>query len=276
MESSHPAEPAMADATRKRKVAPVSGSHSAPVAAVAKSRRIEQHGVPEPAPERAPATQAQGRVHPAAASVVAPKVLVSQPLPARGPRAAAAAAAAATAAAMVLDGAAAGGRHDDRGMAEGLVPEDIKGDILRNMLAREAAHAVGGNPRGGITPRMWSILVDWLFEVQSTYSLSQSSLFLGVNILSRFVRLEVVERNELQLAGATALLLASKFEEFDTPTTAEMVYVCADTYAQPEFFAMETRITDALDYRVGSQPSPSSRGHLLRSGPFFCVRSPDH
>lgn len=48
---------------------------------------------------------------------------------------------------------------------------------------------------------------------QVNFELSQNSLFLGVNILSRYFRLAEVDRGDLQLAGAAALLIASKHEE---------------------------------------------------------------
>lgn len=141
-----------------------------------------------------------------------------------------------------------------------LVTEDMKADILRNMLIGEVRHAVAGDLQGVITTRMWAILIDWLFEVQFTYALRQTSLFLGVNILARFLRVSNVVQGELQLAGATALLVACKFEEFDAPSAAEFVYVCADAYTQENFFQMETRIITTLDYKVRGRDS-ASRNH---------------
>ena len=63
---------------------------------------------------------------------------------------------------------------------------------------------------------------------QVNFDLSQNSLFLGVNILSRYFRLAEVDRGDLQLAGAAALLIASKHEEVSAVWTARLV--CRSEY----------------------------------------------
>jgi hypothetical protein len=63
-----------------------------------------------------------------------------------------------------------------------------------------------------LTPGMRSILVDWLIEVQQNFELYHETLYLTVKITDRFLELEDVAKDRLQLVGATALLIASKFE----------------------------------------------------------------
>jgi len=72
--------------------------------------------------------------------------------------------------------------------------------------------------QGEVTPRMRSILIDWMIEVQVNFSLVQETLYLAVNILNRFISLVPIARDRLQLVGAAALLVASKHEEVRTPT----------------------------------------------------------
>jgi len=67
--------------------------------------------------------------------------------------------------------------------------------------------------QGEVTPRMRSILIDWMIEVQVNFSLVQETLYLAVNILNRFISIEPIARERLQLVGAAALLVASKHEE---------------------------------------------------------------
>jgi len=74
--------------------------------------------------------------------------------------------------------------------------------------------------QGEVTPRMRSILIDWMIEVQVNFSLVQETLYLAVNILNRFISLVPIARDRLQLVGAAALLVASKHEEVRTPTCA--------------------------------------------------------
>ena len=68
-----------------------------------------------------------------------------------------------------------------------------------------------------INPRMRSILVDWLVEVHHKFKLETITLWLCMNILDRYLELEVVKRCDLQLVGVTSLLIACKFEEIYPP-----------------------------------------------------------
>lgn len=45
----------------------------------------------------------------------------------------------------------------------------------------------------------------------------EETLFLTVTLLDRYLSLENIKKNEMQLAGLTALLLASKYEDFWHP-----------------------------------------------------------
>ena len=63
-----------------------------------------------------------------------------------------------------------------------------------------------------ITPQMRAILVDWLVEVQECFELYHETLYLGVKLLDHFLERNSIKRDELQLIGATTLLISSKIE----------------------------------------------------------------
>ena len=63
-----------------------------------------------------------------------------------------------------------------------------------------------------ITPQMRAILVDWLVEVQECFELYHETLYLGVKLLDHFLERSTIKRDELQLVGATTLLISSKIE----------------------------------------------------------------
>lgn len=77
-----------------------------------------------------------------------------------------------------------------------------------------------------INDSMRTILVDWLVEVSEEYRLNGETLYLAVNYIDRFLSFMSVVRAKLQLVGATAILLASKFEEIYPPEVSEFVYIC--------------------------------------------------
>ena len=66
--------------------------------------------------------------------------------------------------------------------------------------------------RTDVTPQMRSILVDWLVEVQECFELYHETLYLGVKLLDHFLEKTPIKRDELQLVGASALIISSKIE----------------------------------------------------------------
>ena len=63
-----------------------------------------------------------------------------------------------------------------------------------------------------VNSNMRTILIDWLIEVQENFELFHETLYLAVKIVDRFLSKKQVKREYLQLVGATAMLIAAKFE----------------------------------------------------------------
>ena len=63
-----------------------------------------------------------------------------------------------------------------------------------------------------ITKWMRSLLVDWMVDVQENFELNHETLYLGVKITDLYLSHVVVAKENLQLVGAAALFLASKYE----------------------------------------------------------------
>lgn len=59
-----------------------------------------------------------------------------------------------------------------------------------------------------INERMRGILVDWLIEVHLKFKLVPETLYLTVNLIDRYLEIENVKRDKLQLVGVTAMLIA--------------------------------------------------------------------
>lgn len=95
--------------------------------------------------------------------------------------------------------------------------------------AREGAQPVEPylHKRKEINDRMRQVLVDWLVEVcsilsissliksfvqiQESFQLAHETLYLAVTMTDLYMARREVSRDEMQLVGATAVLLASKF-----------------------------------------------------------------
>jgi len=65
-----------------------------------------------------------------------------------------------------------------------------------------------------ITTGMRAILVDWLVEVQQNFELNHETLYTAVKLTDRYIDKQQsdVGKDRLQLIGAAALNIASKFE----------------------------------------------------------------
>ncbi|XP_055757176.1 G2/mitotic-specific cyclin-B3 [Salvelinus fontinalis] len=97
---------------------------------------------------------------------------------------------------------------------------------------------------------MRAILVDWLVEVQENFELNHETLYLAVKVTDHFLSTAPVIRENLQLIGSTAMLIASKFEERCPPCVDDFLYVCDDAYKREEVIAMETSILQALAFDI--------------------------
>ena len=92
-----------------------------------------------------------------------------------------------------------------------------------------------------INERMRAILVDWLVEVHAKFKLVPETLYLTINLIDRYLELEIVSRPKLQLVGVTALLIGSKYEEIYPPELRDLVYICDRAYTRQDIIDMEVR-----------------------------------
>ena len=77
----------------------------------------------------------------------------------------------------------------------------------------------------------------------------------------RFLSNMSVLRSKLQLVGATAMYIASKFEEILPPEIADFTYITDDTYTKSQIVRMERLILKILDFNLSA---PTSHVFLLR------------
>ncbi|KAI9023273.1 Cyclin, N-terminal domain-containing protein [Hyaloraphidium curvatum] len=110
-----------------------------------------------------------------------------------------------------------------------------------------------------ISWKMRRTLVEWLIEVHAEYDLRPETLYLGINIMDRYLSRRVVPRMEFQLLGVTALWIAAKYEEVHgrVPTLQKLAYVCCNAYREQDFVQMELRLLNELEFNLG-HPTPEA------------------
>ncbi|XP_057440481.1 G2/mitotic-specific cyclin S13-7-like [Lotus japonicus] len=106
-----------------------------------------------------------------------------------------------------------------------------------------------------INEKMRATLVDWLVLVHTKYEFSLETLYLTINIIDRFLALQIVPRNELQLVGITAMLMASKYEEILAPMVNDLVLLSDGAYCHQQILEMEKIILRKLEWNL-SVPTP--------------------
>jgi hypothetical protein len=79
---------------------------------------------------------------------------------------------------------------------------------------------------------MRQILVDWLVEVHLKFKLLPETLFLTVNLIDRYTYIKQVKRNDYQLLGVTAMLIACKYEEIYAPEIRDFIYMTDKAYTK--------------------------------------------
>ena len=144
--------------------------------------------------------------------------------------------------------------EDARCMRSVIFATDVEAEVLESMRLTQMKNKP--NPRymetvqTDITSNMRCILVDWMNEVASMYTLSPETLYLAVNILDRSLSKMSVRRNKLQAFGVASLFISSKFNEITPPELNEFIYIADDTYGKEEVLIIERIILNNLEFEL--------------------------
>nr|GMC93771.1 G2/mitotic-specific cyclin-2 [Ipomoea batatas] len=81
------------------------------------------------------------------------------------------------------------------------------------------------------------------------------TLYLTLNLVDRFLAVEPISREKLQLVGVTAMLLACKYEEVYAPAIVDFILISDNTYCRQEVLDMEIIMANTLQFNF-SVPTP--------------------
>lgn len=153
--------------------------------------------------------------------------------------------------------------HEDRMYCH---PDYVR-DIYNYMRSQELILRPRANymsKQTDINSEMRVILVDWLGDVACEYELALETLHLAVSIVDRTLSIVDCPRLKLQLVGATAVMLASKFEEIYPPELKEYVYITDDTYTSSQILRMERVVLSSLRFQISAPTSNWFASRLAR------------
>ena len=127
-------------------------------------------------------------------------------------------------------------------------------DILSHLKAQERKHCIKSTcfeEHPFITPKMRSIVVDWLVDIHVKAKLHTETLFLSINLLDRYLMASrKMRRDELQLCGIAALLVASKYEELFAPELKYLEHITDMTYTKDLILEFEVKMLKQLKFSV--------------------------
>ena len=126
-------------------------------------------------------------------------------------------------------------------------------DILENLKNEERNNAYKINPnyfkfQTDINPKMRTILIDWLFEVNKKLKFKEETFYITVNIIDSYLSQKFVPRKKFQLLGVTALFIATKLNEIFTGKAKDYAFITDNAYSECEIIDMEEDICKILNF----------------------------
>jgi len=106
-----------------------------------------------------------------------------------------------------------------------------------------------------INYKMRACLIDWLIEICEKLKFCSETLFMGINIIDRFLSKTQIKIVELQLVGCTAILISSKFYETYIPRLNSLVKIANNSFTKSNICDMEMKILLTLDYCLFTETS---------------------
>lgn len=99
------------------------------------------------------------------------------------------------------------------------------------------------NKDNTINENVRAILIDWLINVHMKFKLLPETLFITVNLVDRYLSIQLgVKKEEVQLIGVAALMIATKYEEIYPPTVKDFIYVTKNAFNKVQILQMEYQI----------------------------------
>ncbi|RAR15486.1 g2 mitotic-specific cyclin 3 [Stemphylium lycopersici] len=116
---------------------------------------------------------------------------------------------------------------------------------------------------------MRTVLVGWLIQIRMKLKLEPRVLCLAVNYLDRFLSETQVMQNKLQLAGCTALFIASKYE-LVSPIKKKIIVAIADgAFEVEELLQAESLMLKTLNFALGWPDPIDFLGSVEKADPEY-------
>lgn len=106
-----------------------------------------------------------------------------------------------------------------------------------------------------INERHRGVVIEWLSYINHYFNQSNETLFMCINIMDRYISKKKISLDIYQLVGISSYLIASKYEDTETPSIEELIYISKNIYSHNDIISMEKEILVALHFDIFSVSS---------------------
>ena len=106
-----------------------------------------------------------------------------------------------------------------------------------------------------INERHRAVVIEWLSYIAHFFSQSNETLFLSINIMDRYISKKRISLNIYQLVAISSYLIASKYEDTNSPSISDLIYISKNIYTHNDIIAMEKDILNILNFDIFSVSS---------------------
>ena len=106
-----------------------------------------------------------------------------------------------------------------------------------------------------INERHRAVVIEWLSYIVHFFSQSNETLFLSINIMDRYISKKRISLNIYQLVAISSYLIASKYEDTNSPSISDLIYISKNIYTHNDIIAMEKDILNILNFDIFSVSS---------------------
>ena len=100
-----------------------------------------------------------------------------------------------------------------------------------------------------------AIVIEWLSYIVYFFSQSNETLFMSINIMDRYISKKKITLDKYQLVGISSYLIASKYEDTNSPMINELIYISKNIYTHDDIISMEKDILKTLNFDIISVSS---------------------
>jgi len=130
---------------------------------------------------------------------------------------------------------------------------EYSNSIFKDLFANESKFTASSNyllKHTEINEACRLKIIDWIIDVHQYMELVTETLYLTVNLLDRYLSLEVIPATKLQLVGVTALFIASKYEEIYPPEMKDFIFICKGKFSKQDILNCEGLILNKLEFNI--------------------------